>query len=379
MKRSARRVISINGIRSCSRVVALGLMTVVVMAVVVMARVADEECSLPPQMSVYQPPINTALASHARAGSTWLRFLLERSIGLPCGFERALWANVLPHFGENLVNPDMPNQHGLVIKTHNSCYGCWSGASLDDRLTIERNSTVNPQHLQAAMGETFYKRLREQGVCLIATGISLTTHLEGALKGRTKKVENLPCDGLVYDRAVFLVRHPLDNIKSNYHYRTSVVKNADAGTWASDNYSFPQERGEAWVRIHRSWLRFAEVRPVLIVRYEDMKQNTTRELRRIVDFLGFGNVSDSRLECAVSASTMEELQKSDRFNMQMDASFFGTRGLTEQREQLSFPPWLLSYFGKIGMFNVAHVLGYQDVHDDSKFAKQEHAELGEEL
>eukprot|EP00927_Polykrikos_kofoidii_P042908 TRINITY_DN3695_c0_g2_i1.p1 TRINITY_DN3695_c0_g2~~TRINITY_DN3695_c0_g2_i1.p1 ORF type:complete len:390 (+),score=55.32 TRINITY_DN3695_c0_g2_i1:73-1242(+) len=321
----------------------------------------EDECPLPPPVSVYHPPLNTALASHARAGSTWLRFLLERALGLPCGFQKPDWANVLPHYGEHPESSTRPNVHGLVIKTHNSCYGCWNDASLDERLSIDRNSDVNRKELEAAVGKNLIHRLQSNGTCLIAAGQTLTQTFERAIHGgdRAKqRVEHVACD-LTYDRAVLLVRQPIDNIKSNYHYRTAVLRMRPSGSWATDDHAFPKERGEAWVEVHRSWLRFAQVRPLLIVRYEDMQQNATRELRRIVDFLGFVNVSDARLECAVRASSMDRLKESDRFALGSDATFFGTREMTEKREQLSVPPKLFQHFQGIGMFEMAKSLGYQ--------------------
>eukprot|EP00927_Polykrikos_kofoidii_P042907 TRINITY_DN3695_c0_g1_i1.p1 TRINITY_DN3695_c0_g1~~TRINITY_DN3695_c0_g1_i1.p1 ORF type:complete len:357 (+),score=69.83 TRINITY_DN3695_c0_g1_i1:110-1180(+) len=332
------------------RHVSVSAAIVVVMAAAVTT--GDDDCPLPPLVSVYQPPLNTALASHPRAGSTWLRFLLERAIGLPCGFFKPDLANVLPHYGEFPEKPKKANLHGLVMKHHCVCNGCWDNASVDERYWISHAADLNPNDLKAKVGQDYFDRLQSKGICLTIPGMPLKVEL-------WRGVPSTPCE-VTFERAVLLVRRPLDNIKSNYHYRTAVLKMREPGTWANDGHAFPRERGESWVELHKSWMRFAEVRPLLLVRYEDMKQNTTRELRRIVDFLGFGNVSDARLECAVRASSMERLQKldSDLFALRADAGFFGTRESTEQQERLSFPQELLEHFKKIGLFEVASSLGY---------------------
>merc|ERR1712032_171205 len=95
---------------------------------------------------------------------------------------------------------------------------------------------------------------------------------KGKGKGKIKKMigDELVCN-FEYDRAIVLHRDPLDVIKSNYHYRTSVLKMRPAGTWAKDDYEFARERGESFVDFFWSWRRFAERRPALDILYEDLK------------------------------------------------------------------------------------------------------------
>jgi len=297
------------------------------------------------------------LASHPRAGSTWMRFLVERATGKPCGFEKPDWANVLPHYGENPEQPKSTNRKGVLVKTHSCCRGCWSDAPITERLRLVHNSSLDEQHVEQLHGKAFAKQLHFNGVCLIGSGWTLDRRLKDRRLARQKwRLGQIPCTS-TYDRAVLLFRYPLDNIRSNYHYRSEVlgyhVKN-----WDADNYSFPTERGEAWVEFYNAWAKFAKYRPVLWVLYEDMKLDPVRELRRIVDFLDFPNVSLARLQCAVDSSTMERLKKdSDKFSK--TKGFFGSRDVTEAREKLDFPKQLIAHFKSIGMFNITHDFGYE--------------------
>jgi len=83
--------------------------------------------------------------------------------------------------------------------------------------------------------------------------------------------------------------------------------------------------------------------------------------KRIVDFLGFESVTDSQLKCAIDASTMKRLQSTNRFALGSSSEFFGTRGETEQAEELTFPPHLIKYFRDMGMFKTSrHELNYSE-------------------
>merc|ERR1712039_1002193 len=95
---------------------------------------------------------------------------------------------------------------------------------------------------------------------------------------------------------------------------------------------------------------------------EDMKANTLKELRRVLEFLGHGHVSEEKIACAVEASTMERLQQSENTDYSKDATrdnFFGTRGNTEAKETLEYSDELLRHFENHGVFEIAHkLLGY---------------------
>jgi len=102
---------------------------------------------------------------------------------------------------------------------------------------------------------------------------------------------------------------------------------------------------------------------VIRLRYEDIKADAARELRRVVDFLLGPNVApDEKVACAVRSSAMETLQEqsSKYASANHAALFFGSRGLTEAAEDLDFPAWLIGHFESIGMFSMAQNLGYAD-------------------
>ncbi|CAE7577130.1 unnamed protein product [Symbiodinium natans] len=124
-------------------------------------------CPLPGLVASYAPNKRTALASHPRSGSTWLRFMLERASSLPCGFEDPGWANILPHVGEDPSHPQNVNKEGLVVKTHSICYGCWADAGIEDRLTITGHTRMTLEKAAALVGQEYAERIQSKGCCLV--------------------------------------------------------------------------------------------------------------------------------------------------------------------------------------------------------------------
>lgn len=308
----------------------------------------------------YSPAKRTALASHPRSGSTWLRFMLERASGLPCGFEDPGWANVLPHVGEDPSRPTSINKDGLVVKTHSICYGCWADATVKDRLTISGHTKLTMERASKFVGQEYAERIQSKGCCLVFPPGTLESMIRARSRAseETKAALHISCEH-TYDQAIILHRDPLDVFRSNYHYRTKVLRARHGASWARENYSFPQERARAYMEFHEKWKTFAERRPALFVRYEDMKADPVQQLKRIFDFLGV-EVPASKLACAVEQSTMDKLKEetSKTRGRVKSQDFFGSRGSTEAQEDLSYPTALLDHFQQAGVFELARSLGY---------------------
>jgi len=267
----------------------------------------------------------------------------------------------------------VPNKDGIIVKTHSCCYGCWPGADMLERATLERNTSHTAASLKnAGMDKGLVKALSKSGNCLIFPPANfnglLHSHLRPNAKGKfppevrermkREEAEILPCK-FVYDRAIVLHRDPLDVVRSNYHYRTDVLKMRPPNTWAKDDYDFPFERGDSFVKFYWSWKRFAEHRPTLEVRYEDMKKEPVPTMRRVLEFLGHDNVTDAQIECAVQSTSMKDLKKAAQVQPGVDAGkFFGSRADTTSKEDLTYPQSLLTRFKHAGLMRVRSLLGY---------------------
>jgi hypothetical protein len=61
------------------------------------------------------------------------------------------------------------------------------------------------------------------------------------------------------------------------------------------------------IRFQNSWYAMWKARPegVHVVRYEDLRNDTLRQLRQIVDYLGLQDISDSLLNLAIARSSKD--------------------------------------------------------------------------
>jgi hypothetical protein len=123
-------------------------------------------------------------------------------------------------------------------------------------------------------------------------------------------------------KTIFLARHPGDVAVSwhrQYQKRTKAFKRElleaempDAVDWQSlDRGSFirrPELGLPALIEYHNFWARtLAGRNDALIVRYEDLRENTEAELRRIVAFLG-EQFSDAQIREAVAFGSVDNMR-----------------------------------------------------------------------
>lgn len=119
-----------------------------------------------------------------------------------------------------------------------------------------------------------------------------------------------------YKNIIFIVRDPRDVAVSEYYFHRKRRAYADGLRMEEHVTQFVSgsttEYG-SWGQNTASWLATrAETPRFLILRYEDMIENTARELRKVANFMGI-EASAKRVALAVersSADSMRELEKS---------------------------------------------------------------------
>jgi len=125
-----------------------------------------------------------------------------------------------------------------------------------------------------------------------------------------------------YRNLIFIVRDPRDVTVSAYHYAIKVkllpedcsiedfVPLFMSGTFGSGLLA--DVRWGSWYDNVASWLAMQHNRHFLLLRYEDMLEDTARELRTVANFLGL-DTSAERIERAIelsSADRMRQMEKS---------------------------------------------------------------------
>ncbi len=111
-------------------------------------------------------------------------------------------------------------------------------------------------------------------------------------------------------KVVLLVRDPRDVIVSWYLHVTHRQGRAYDGT-ISDFVRDPLGSLASMLAFYDAWVAQKDC-DVLLVRYEDMKTDAGRELRRVVGFCGVTGLDDSTIRLAVERSSFERLQKAER-------------------------------------------------------------------
>ncbi|MFZ0817542.1 MAG: sulfotransferase domain-containing protein [Candidatus Sulfotelmatobacter sp.] len=121
----------------------------------------------------------------------------------------------------------------------------------------------------------------------------------------------------VYKKAIYFVRDPRDVAVSNYEFER--VNDHLRGK-NLDEFMHMYVRGKvnsfgSWQGHVRSWLdsALAATDNFLLVRYEDMRRDTERELARMLEFLGF-SVAPEKIRMVVENNSLQHMrQKEDRY------------------------------------------------------------------
>ena len=119
--------------------------------------------------------------------------------------------------------------NGIVIKTHSLCNECFS-KDLDGKF----NEPVNLKLCLNPSPGSFADR------------ISCASPQNG--RGKRQRQHRPECcsDLKPYHRAIVLIRHPLDVVKSNFHFRLTSL-----GMDSVFDYDFVTDRISAWIQLYK--------------------------------------------------------------------------------------------------------------------------------
>ena len=131
-----------------------------------------------------------------------------------------------------------------------------------------------------------------------------------------------------YKKVIYIVRDPRDVVLSEYHFdiKRQLIPE---GTPVEERVTLFLEGGTcpygSWGENVASWLYAREHNPrFLLVRYEDLEADTTRELARIAAFLGI-EPAPERLALAVERSTADKMRKLEKAQAHLWSSTKETR------------------------------------------------------
>jgi len=124
-------------------------------------------------------------------------------------------------------------------------------------------------------------------------------------------------------KVIFLARDPRDVIVSSYFEMKKRGELFGENPYEARKAVFEGELSEfidqtrggfdTILRYYNIWADNRDIpQGFLLVRYEDMKRNPAREMRKALDFLGLGPVGDDTLQEAVRYASFENMRKMER-------------------------------------------------------------------
>jgi len=115
-----------------------------------------------------------------------------------------------------------------------------------------------------------------------------------------------------YPRVVYLVRDGRDVAVSFFYYLKKykqIDQDKSFSEFLPEFNKGPIDRFGSWSRHAESWMKHSGPN-LLIVRYEDLLENTEAELKKILTFCRF-DIDDARVTTAIEYSSMDKMRKSE--------------------------------------------------------------------
>ncbi len=111
---------------------------------------------------------------------------------------------------------------------------------------------------------------------------------------------------------MFLVRDPRDVVVSLYHQFDKRNEKIDETENKGIN-EFAKEKIENIIRFYNIWYQNRNIpKDFLLVKYEDLHEDTARELNRVINFIGEENINPDLVNSAVEFAKFEKMRKMEK-------------------------------------------------------------------
>ena len=136
-----------------------------------------------------------------------------------------------------------------------------------------------------------------------------------------------------YPRVIYIVRDGRDVYTSYYHYGQPDLDDETTFEDFLEEDRWPSRWGEHV----REWINATDGNDdILVVGFEDLKDDSARELRRMLSFLDRESIPESRIQQAAEASSFENMRRleQERSRKYGDVDRFMRKGQVESWEEL---------------------------------------------
>jgi len=142
------------------------------------------------------------------------------------------------------------------------------------------------------------------------------SQLEEYPEPRVFKSHNTPAEldsmvlkGSTKPKIIYVVRDPRDQIVSFYNHYLAAIGHTTLETFCAQFARHPEYAwGGLWEDHVDAWLSLSDKYDILVLRYEELKQNSRREIRRVADFLGV-SVTEEEVGHVARKTTLTYMKK----------------------------------------------------------------------
>jgi len=136
-------------------------------------------------------------------------------------------------------------------------------------------------------------------------------------KGNEIPSKNIDC--------IFLVRDPIDTLKSNYQRRIK-IKNSSTNFRGTSSKFIRSNKGSLKSMI--KWLNiwsdnFNKFNSYIVVKYENLHNNCFNQMRQVIDFIGYNNIPDDYIQKAIDFGNIKNMRKIEQKEGNKNHIMFG--------------------------------------------------------
>jgi hypothetical protein len=223
------------------------------------------------------------------------------------GFQRSTGQINFPRYTIDVVSSELP------------CGAAWlASCLLELNVSIWRFWNVSNDHHWQPYGERRYRYMhRHSPWSRVIPGLTDGREFTFLQTPVPRFSHELPGAWPCSPRIVLIVRDPRDALYSQWRRMRAQRSVTDFVSWVNEKDSrWACARPRAYLLYLATWVCFAEQTgaSLLVLRFEDFKQDGERALKQVISFLGDSllRASSNEITAAVEASTFERLQTTER-------------------------------------------------------------------
>jgi hypothetical protein len=179
-----------------------------------------------------------------------------------------------------------------------------------------------------------------RGVNLLSPDVGEHSGAQALLPGQGRLIKTHELYRPSYQRAIYLARDPRDVVLSEYAYEKALgVIGEDFDAFLDAFLRKGVNPFGLWIDHVNTWLDAADSNQceLLVVRFEDMRRDTERCLKQMMEFLNFP-VEDGAIRKAIEGNSLEQMKRKEKVTPQRASArgrFVGSGSVAGWKEKMT--------------------------------------------